>query len=99
MPTSKPRIIVTLEPSDKAVLDDLAEAMGTSVASIVRELIKEAVPEFPKIISVIRQAKTSPAAAFEQMSDYLAGIQYQTAQAQLELIEKKATHRRGGRLK
>lgn len=99
MPTKKPRIIVTLEPSDKAALDELAEVLGASVSSIVRELIQEAVPAFGKAVMVIRQAKTSPAAAFDQMADFMAGLQFQTAQAQLDIQDKKKAYRRGGKRK
>lgn len=99
MPTLKPRIIVTLEPADKAALDELAEVLGASVSSIVRELIQEAVPAFAKTVMVIRQAKTSPAAAFDQMADFMAGVQFQAAQAQLEIQDKKKTLRRGGKRK
>lgn len=99
MPTTKPRIIVTLEPEDKAVLDELAAVLGASVSSVVRELIREAVPAFSKTVMVIKQAKTSPAAAFDQMADYMAKIQFQAAQAQLEIQDKRSTLRRGGKRK
>lgn len=60
MPTSKPRISITLEASDLAVLDRYALAAGSPRATILAGLISSAVPELARASELIELANNAP---------------------------------------
>lgn len=61
MPTEKPRISITLDPADLAVLDRFAAAAGQPRASFIAAMISAAVPEFERAAQVMELAKAAPA--------------------------------------
>lgn len=88
------RTSVGFQPSTYAALDDLADASGQSIASVVSGFIDEAVPSFSAIAQAIRAAKTKPLEALDLMQEHLAQAQHLAAQGQLELVESRKRHNR-----
>lgn len=60
MPTSKPRVSITMETSDLAVLDRYALASGSPRATIVAGLIASAIPELERAAELIELANVAP---------------------------------------
>lgn len=60
MPTTNPRMSITLEPQELAVLDRFASASGTPRATIIRDLIRTVVPELDKAAELIELANAAP---------------------------------------
>lgn len=56
MATMKPRLLVTLEPEQAAVVRELAELQGRSQAAVVRELVAELLPVMARVAEVMRRA-------------------------------------------
>jgi hypothetical protein len=65
MPTTNPRLSITLAPADLAVLDRYAAASGTPRASMVAALIKAAVPELDRAAELIELANAAPHAVVQ----------------------------------
>lgn len=60
MPTLKPRVSITMNPDDLAVLDRYALASGTPRATIVAGLLASAIPELGKAAELIEMANAAP---------------------------------------
>nr|CRY96552.1 hypothetical protein [uncultured prokaryote] len=56
MPTSNPRITITLEPSQSARLKRLSELSGNSQASFISELIGSSMPVVDRLIRLMEAA-------------------------------------------
>lgn len=54
MPTSKPRLTLTLDQETYAVLSDLAELQGCSRSSLVVDLVGQALPVLERTIGLMR---------------------------------------------
>jgi hypothetical protein len=65
MPTTNPRLSITLTPADLAVLDRYAAASGTPRASMVAALITAAVPELERAAELIELANAAPHAVVQ----------------------------------
>ncbi len=61
MATNKPRITVTLEEQDYAVLQRLSELQGGSMSRIVSELMSEVTPVLTKVVESLEIAKRAQA--------------------------------------
>lgn len=72
MPTSKPRVSITLDAADLAVLDRYAAASGTPRASMVAALISAAVPELARAAELIELANQAPRALVQGFVDDLS---------------------------
>jgi len=59
MPTSKPRITITLEPHAHEVLSRLSSASRQSMASIVTEILDTAIPSLERVVVVLERAATA----------------------------------------
>lgn len=57
MATTKPRVTITLEPEHYAVLVEMAEVTGSSMSSIVADVVAEAAPVFLRVVKLIREAE------------------------------------------
>ena len=79
MPTSKPRISVTLSPATAAVLQELSERTGNSQSAIVGELLESNQGLFTRMVRVLGAAKEAQVMVREEV---MAGIE--AAQARLE---------------
>lgn len=60
MPTQKPRVSITMEADDLAVLDRYAAASGTPRATIVSGLLASAIPELLRASELIEMANAAP---------------------------------------
>jgi len=56
MPTSLPRINVTLQPSTHAVLVEMSRLTGNSRSAIIGELLAQAEPVFERVCLILRAA-------------------------------------------
>jgi len=86
------RTSVGFQPSTYAALEELADASGQSIASVVSSFIDEAAPSFSAIADAIRMAKSKPVQALDLMQEHLAQVQLQASQGQLELVESRKRH-------
>lgn len=71
MPTTKPRISITIEPEDLAVLDRYAQASGNPRASMIAQMIHAAVPELQRAAELIELANAAPANVIQGLVDDL----------------------------
>lgn len=67
MPTTKPRISITLDEADVAVLDRFSAAAGKPRASFLSAMISAAVPQFARAAEVLELARDAP-------SDLVKGV-------------------------
>lgn len=72
MPTSKPRISITLDGDDLAVLDRYAAASGTPRASMIAALVHATVPELERAAELIELANAAPRKVVQGVVDDLA---------------------------
>jgi uncharacterized protein (DUF1778 family) len=72
MPTSKPRISITVDPDDLAVLDRYAAASGTPRASMIAALISATVPELNRAAELIELANAAPRRVVQGVVDNLS---------------------------
>jgi hypothetical protein len=63
MATEKPRITITLEPAEYAVLSRLAKLQGSSMSRILREFMGEVTPILSKVADSLEVAKRASADA------------------------------------
>lgn len=71
MPTTKPRISITIEPEDLAVLDRYAQASGSPRASMIAQMIHAACPELERAAELIEMANAAPAKVIRDLVDDL----------------------------
>lgn len=72
MPTNKPRISITLDADDLAVLDRYAAASGTPRASMLAALIKATIPELERAAELIEMANAAPRQLVQGVVDNLS---------------------------
>lgn len=60
MPTNKPRVQVTLEPSTHEVIERLAELQGRTRGSVIAELLDAVAPSLSRTVALIEAAKEAP---------------------------------------
>lgn len=90
-----PRIQVSLSPKQKAVIQTLADARGTSSSKVVSELVDAAMPVFEKLATVLTAAHAAKSAysseikaGIDKAAEQVEGYQ-ETALQVLEAMEKK----------
>lgn len=88
------RTSIGFQPATYAALEDLADASGQSIASLVSGFMDEAAPSFASIAQAMRVAKTKPIAALDLLQENLAKAQSNAAQGQLALVEDRKRHNR-----
>lgn len=96
MPTTKPRITITLSEHQHDLLGAMADAQKVSMSSIVVELLDTAVPVLERVMELINAAKRAPKEAIEELKRSLdraegdlIGMQSE-ALGQLDLLVKEA---------
>lgn len=95
MPTSKPRLTITLDPHAYEVLSRLSAASGQSMSSVVVDILGVAIPSLERVVVVLERASTAPrevldgvAAAVERAErDYLPTIMQAAAVTDLFIGE------------
>jgi uncharacterized protein (DUF1778 family) len=96
MPTTKPRITITLSQHQHDLLGAMANAQKVSMSSIVVELLDTAVPVLERVMDLINAAKRAPQEALDELKrsldraeHHVLGMQ-QEAIGQLDLLVKEA---------
>ena len=72
MPTLKPRISITIDEDDLAVLDRYAAASGTPRASMIAQLIQATIPELKRAAELMEMANAAPQHVIDGLVDDLA---------------------------
>lgn len=92
MPTSKPRITITLSEKQHELLSGMAEIQECSMSSLVVELLETAEPVFERVLEMLQAAKRAPKealAGLKQSLDFaeghMTGLQV-SALGQLDLL-------------
>jgi Ribbon-helix-helix protein, copG family len=78
MPTINPRVTVTLQPEDYAILEALAKTQGVSKSSLLAEIWSMACPVMARVAKLLIEAKTAQASVKD-------GIREATEQALKEI--------------
>jgi uncharacterized protein (DUF1778 family) len=90
MPTTKPRITVTVSHETKAVLDRLSEASGQPASKFISELLDEGCHAiFSQMIEALELAKNKKTEAWDVLNSALSKAQYQGAQLSMAIHEQK----------
>lgn len=74
MATTKPRMMLTLEPQTHAAFKRFAQLSGTPMATIVAQMLDQARPQFEKLGVMLQQARDIESRTKEQQSEFLAKI-------------------------
>jgi uncharacterized protein (DUF1778 family) len=85
MPTTKPRITITLTEEQHVLLHTLAGYQGESMSAIVVDLIQTAVPVMERIAIVMKAASTAP-------QEMLDGMKQSMERAEAQLISQMQGH-------
>lgn len=72
MPTTKPRITITLSDEQHATLQSLASLQGVSMSSIVVDLVDTTLPVLQRLVSVLHNASQAPQAVLDGLSASLS---------------------------
>lgn len=72
MPTLKPRISITLEDEDLAILDRFAAASGTPRASVIAQMVHSASPELERAARMMEAANAAPSQMLQKVRSDLA---------------------------
>lgn len=85
MPTSNPRITITLEPSVAAQLRRMSQLTGNSQSSMVSEILMQSSSVFERLITVLEAAEKAQIAAREESAERLKDAQ-EKVERQLGLV-------------
>lgn len=86
MPTSKPRVMLTLEPSEYATLTRLATLQGRPLAAVLRDFVSECTPIFNQISDAIEAAKNLQQNAPRDLLERLEGVHAKAAPVLMDLL-------------
>lgn len=74
MPTTKPRVAITLSPEDYSVLKDFSEATGQPVSRFISSLIVDITPNLKKALEIVRSAQDVQKVTLEALHSDLASM-------------------------
>ena len=95
MPAARPRMHVTPSENVHALLGEVSRLTGKPPATIVRELLDEAVPALEASVEALRMLKNRPMQAMQAVDRMLDTAMLGAAQARLDL--DKAMNAKPGR--
>lgn len=87
MPTTKPRLNVTLSPESRAALERFSKATGVAASQFVGSLVQDSIPVIDAMTKAISEARTAPRKAASTMGTALNDALIQAMQAKLDLDE------------
>ncbi len=100
MPTSKPRISITVEEADLAILDRFSAASRTPRASVIAQMIASVTPELDRAASMMEAATAAGPAVLANMrreikeaTDTAVGAELKAAHEAYRLMIRKVSHR------
>lgn len=88
MPTKKPRITITLQPENYALLKAVSEAQHATPSVLLNELISELTPALNNMLTLIAAAKNAPKEVVTQYAN-LMNIEADRAKDYLKTNEKQ----------
>lgn len=88
MPTTKPRITITLEPRTHEVLTRLSVAGGESMSALIGQLVELAVPSMERLVVVLENAKTAPEEAKKGLQAAIERAERQLLPAAQTMIDQ-----------
>lgn len=97
MPTSNPRITITLEPATAAQLRRISELTGNSQSALVSEILSQSSDVFARLVTVLEAAEAARTAAREDVAAKLDRAQA-TVEQQLGLMLDLAEDKTGSLL-
>lgn len=74
MPTIKPRVQVTLEPSTHEVIERLAALQGCSRGAVIADLIDSVAPALGRTVALLEAAREAPAQVRQGLIDVVQGL-------------------------
>lgn len=87
MPTTNPRVSITFEPADLAVIDRFAEASHTARATVISELVSSVVPMLDKAAEVMEAASAAPRHVQEELANGVRAATQVFLQGNAEAME------------
>lgn len=93
MPTTKPRLNITLSPESRLALEKFSTVTGMAASSFVAAMVHDAIPVILATADAIELAKRSPSKAAAAMNQVVSHGITNVVQAQLELDERTRTKR------
>ncbi|MGU2492396.1 hypothetical protein ACTVY9_32370, partial [Pseudomonas aeruginosa] len=60
MPTTKPRVQVTMEPHDHEVIARLAKLQGRTRGAVIADLLHEVIPALARTVALLEAAASAP---------------------------------------
>ena len=98
MPTSNPRVSITFEPADLAVIDRFAEASHTARATVISQLVSSVVPMLEKAAVVMEEARAAPKHVQEHLAEGVrtaTEVFLGTAASSMEIFGEHAREQQG----
>ena len=83
------RVNLTLPPEVVRVLDRLSAASGQGRATIVRELLTDALPQLSQMALAIEMAKRKNVDAFKVLADTMHAVGVQASQLELDIRSQR----------
>lgn len=81
MPTTKPRVQVTLEPETHAVIERLAALQGRTRGSVIAEMLDAVVPTIERSVALLEAALSAPELIKDGLRAVVQGAQEDLAEA------------------
>jgi hypothetical protein len=81
MPTIKPRVQVTLEPSTHEVIERLAALQGCSRGAVIADLIDSVAPALGRTVALLEAAREAPAQVRQGLIDVVQGLHGELVEA------------------
>jgi hypothetical protein len=78
MPTTKPRLTITLEPRTHEVLARLSAAGGESMSALITQFVDLAVPSMERLVVILEHAKRAPMEVKEGLAGALERAESET---------------------
>jgi uncharacterized protein (DUF1778 family) len=88
MPSTKPRLAITLTPESREALRRFTAATGLSASGFVTSLLHDAIPAIIATAEAIEFAKKSPVRSAQVMRDMTGKLLHEVVQAQLDLDQE-----------
>jgi pilus assembly protein TadC len=95
MPTIKPRVQVTLEPSTHEVIERLANLQGKTRGGVISEMLDSIVPAITRTVTLLEAAAAAPESLKDNLRAAVEGAQADLADAsgdsskQLDILMKE----------
>lgn len=98
MPTTKPRVQVTLEPETHAVIERLANLQGKTRGAVIAEMLDSIVPAITRTVTLLEAAAAAPETLKDNLRAVVEGAQADLSDAsgdsakQLDILMNKLNH-------